>query len=41
MMKQLQHDKKELRRKVCILELNGILQDIMEQAEGQFKEWRA
>ncbi|MCZ8145837.1 type I restriction endonuclease subunit R [Flavobacterium sp.] len=33
--------KKELRGKVSMLELNAILQDIMEQAEGQFKEWRA
>jgi type I restriction enzyme R subunit len=33
--------KKELRGKVSILELNGILQEIMEQAEGQFSEWRA
>lgn len=33
--------KKELRGKVSISELNAILQDIMEQAEGQFKEWRA
>ncbi len=33
--------KKELRGKVSILELNAILQEIMEQAEGQFKEWRA
>jgi hypothetical protein len=41
MLKQLQHDKKELGRKECIFELNGILQEIMKQAEGQFKEWRA
>lgn len=33
--------KKELRGKVSISELNAILQEIMEQAEGQFKEWRA
>ena len=33
--------KKELRGKVSILELNAILQEIMDQAEGQFKEWRA
>lgn len=33
--------KKELRGKVNILELNTILQEIMEQAEGQFSEWRA
>ena len=33
--------KKELRGKVSISELNGILQEIMEQAEGQFSEWRA
>lgn len=33
--------KKELRGKVSMLELNTILQEIMEQAEGQFKEWRA
>ena len=33
--------KKELRGKVNILELNAILQEIMDQAEGQFKEWRA
>ncbi len=30
----------ELRGKVSILELNAILQEIMEQAEVQFKEWR-
>ena len=33
--------KKELRGKVDIEELNTILQEIMEQAEGQFSEWRA
>lgn len=33
--------KKELRGKVSISELNGILQEIMEQAVGQFSEWRA
>jgi type I restriction enzyme R subunit len=33
--------KKELRGKVSVLELNTILQEIMEQAEGQFAEWRA
>ncbi len=33
--------KKELRGKVKIEELNDILQEIMEQAEGQFSEWRA
>lgn len=33
--------KKELRGKVSLSELNTILQEIMEQAEGQFKEWRA
>ena len=33
--------KKELRGKVSLSELNSILQEIMEQAEGQFKEWRA
>ena len=33
--------KKELRGKVSIIELNSILQEIMEQAEGQFAEWRA
>lgn len=33
--------KKELRGKVSIGELNLILQEIMDQAEGQFKEWRA
>jgi type I restriction enzyme R subunit len=33
--------KKELRGKVNISELNNILQEIMEQAEGQFSEWRA
>ena len=33
--------KKELRGKVNIEELNTILQEIMEQAEGQFSEWRA
>lgn len=33
--------KKELRRKVSILKLNAMLDEIMEQAEGQFKEWRA
>ncbi|WP_232505638.1 type I restriction enzyme endonuclease domain-containing protein [Flavobacterium crassostreae] len=33
--------KRELRGKVGILELNNILQEIMEQAEGQFAEWRA
>lgn len=27
--------------KVSLFELNAILQEIMEQAEGQFKEWRA
>ncbi len=31
--------KKELRNKVSIDELNKILQEIMEQAEGQFKDW--
>jgi type I restriction enzyme R subunit len=33
--------KKELRGKVNIAELNEILQEIMEQAEGQYSEWRA
>ncbi|HWS59579.1 MAG TPA: type I restriction enzyme endonuclease domain-containing protein [Flavobacterium sp.] len=33
--------KKELRGKVSILELNTILQEIMEQAEGQFSDWSA
>jgi type I restriction enzyme R subunit len=33
--------KKELRGKVKIEELNDILAEIMEQAEGQFSEWRA
>lgn len=33
--------KKELRGKVKIEEFNSILQEIMEQAEGQFSEWRA
>jgi type I restriction enzyme R subunit len=31
--------KKELRGKVDIDTLNKILQEIMEQAEGQFKDW--
>jgi type I restriction enzyme R subunit len=31
--------KKELRGKVSLEELNVILQEIMEQAEGQFKDW--
>ncbi|WP_271855120.1 type I restriction endonuclease subunit R [Patiriisocius marinus] len=33
--------KKELRGKISIEKLNEILQDIMEQAEGQFGEWSA
>ena len=33
--------KKELRGKVSFSELNTILQEIMQQAEGQFSEWRA
>jgi type I restriction enzyme R subunit len=33
--------KKTLRGKVNINELNAILQEIMEQAEGQYSEWRA
>ncbi|MNR03153.1 hypothetical protein D3C85_1190340 [compost metagenome] len=33
--------KKELRGKVNILELNNILQEIMQQAEGQFSDWSA
>ena len=33
--------KKDLRGKVNITELNVILQEIMEQAEGQYSEWRA
>jgi type I restriction enzyme R subunit len=33
--------KKELRGKVSFEELNAILQEIMEQAEGQYSEWRA
>ena len=33
--------KKELRGKVNISELNAILQEIMEQAEGQFSDWSA
>lgn len=41
MLKRVQYDKKELRGKVSISELNVILQEIMEQAEGHFKEWRA
>jgi type I restriction enzyme R subunit len=31
--------KKELRGKVSLEELNKILQEIMEQAEGQYKDW--
>lgn len=31
--------KKELRGKVSLEDLNKILQEIMEQAEGQFKDW--
>ena len=31
--------KKELRGKVDINELNNILAEIMEQAEGQYSEW--
>lgn len=31
--------KKELRGKVSLEELNKILQEIMEQAEGQFRDW--
>ena len=31
--------KRELRGKVSLEELNQILQEIMEQAEGQFKDW--
>lgn len=34
-------EKKTLRGKVNINELNAILQEIMEQAEGQYSEWRA
>nr|WP_315149397.1 type I restriction enzyme endonuclease domain-containing protein [uncultured Flavobacterium sp.] len=33
--------KKELRGKMSILELNTILQEIMEQGEGQFSDWSA
>jgi type I restriction enzyme R subunit len=33
--------KKELRGKVSFTELNDILQEIMDQAEGQYAEWRA
>jgi type I restriction enzyme R subunit len=33
--------KKELRGKVSFEELNNILQEIMDQAEGQYAEWRA
>jgi type I restriction enzyme R subunit len=33
--------KKELRGKVNINELKDILQQIMDQAEGQYAEWRA
>jgi type I restriction enzyme R subunit len=33
--------KKELRGKVSMADLNSILLEIMEQAEGQFSEWRA
>lgn len=33
--------KKELRGKVSIAQLNGILQEIMLQAEGQFSDWSA
>ncbi len=33
--------KKELRGKISMTKLNEILQDIMEQAEGQFGEWSA
>jgi type I restriction enzyme R subunit len=32
-------NKKESRGKISIDKLNEILQDIMEQAEGQFGEW--
>jgi type I restriction enzyme R subunit len=31
--------KRELRRNVDLKELNTILAEIMEQAEGQYKEW--
>ncbi|EAR16647.1 type I restriction endonuclease subunit R [Robiginitalea biformata] len=33
--------KHELRRRVSMSELDAILQEIMEQAEGQFKDWTA
>ena len=33
--------KKELRGKVSLTKLNEILQEIMQQAEGQFSDWRA
>jgi type I restriction enzyme R subunit len=31
--------KKELKGKVAISELDNLLKDIIEQAEGQFKDW--
>ncbi|PKH52148.1 type I restriction endonuclease subunit R [Tenacibaculum sp. Bg11-29] len=33
--------KKELKKKVSLLKLNEILEEIMQQAEGQFSEWTA
>ena len=33
--------KKELKKKVSLLKLNKILEEIMQQAEGQFSEWTA
>jgi type I restriction enzyme R subunit len=33
--------KKELRGKISIAKLNGILQEIMQQAEGQYSDWSA
>ncbi|TVZ46152.1 type I restriction endonuclease subunit R [Olleya sp. Hel_I_94] len=33
--------KKELRKKVSLSKLNEILEEIMQQAEGQFKDWSA
>ncbi|NVK10139.1 MAG: hypothetical protein HWD89_13880 [Tenacibaculum sp.] len=33
--------KKELRKKVSLSKLNEILEEIMQQAEGQFSEWTA
>jgi hypothetical protein len=33
--------KKELRGKIGVLEINNILQEIMDQTEGQSAEWKA